>query len=151
VTDSRKPTRWYVVEDKTDQACCLVQANNTAQAFRRAGQHYCVARAATAAEAIAMMRAGRDVIPAPDTPEQADFIDEPDDPVAAAAELSNSQVLASSLGQAVQSQDTYLASTANSHVLPTPPSDLHALPPADQRQRKASDVFGTLNEGNTDE
>jgi hypothetical protein len=67
-----KMPRWYVVSDKADGARCLVEANNQAQAFRRAGQYYCTARPATVNEAIEMTRDGADVISAPTGPENND-------------------------------------------------------------------------------
>lgn len=68
--------RWYVVSNKDGEGRCLVEANNRAQAFRRACEHYCNAEPATVAQTIDMVRGECDVISAPQTPEQMDIEDE---------------------------------------------------------------------------
>jgi hypothetical protein len=82
-TEKTKIARWYIVSDKADGASCLVEANNQAQAFRRAGEFYCTARPASVNEAIAMMRSAADVISAPAHPEQLDLEEQAAEPTAA--------------------------------------------------------------------
>jgi hypothetical protein len=70
MSEGKRSVRYYIVTEKADGAQCLVEASNQAQAFRRASEHYCTARPATAADAVALMSSGADIIRAPKEPEQ---------------------------------------------------------------------------------
>lgn len=76
-TTKRVANRWYIVQDKSDNARCLVEANAPGQALRRAAERYCTVRTATVAETIEMIRGECDVISAPSTQEQMEMEDIP--------------------------------------------------------------------------
>jgi hypothetical protein len=72
-SENNANARWYVLIDKGTGARSLVEANNRAQAFRRFGEHYAIARPASVKETVEIMREGGDVVSAPQGPEQLDL------------------------------------------------------------------------------
>lgn len=54
--------RFYIVQNKQDEAKCLVEAGTFSGALRRSAEYYCSARIAKPAEIIELMRSGCDII-----------------------------------------------------------------------------------------